>query len=203
MGLPGQIDSSSSRHRTQTAGFAWAINHQVSAMKAARRPDAPRRCGRLRPAGRRGGSWPGSGRRGGGNERPAARIGADAQHGGRDAASARCVVPGVRWDALVDGTAGPEGLAVPHVPSAGSSAARGDPKGRGGTGGAPSVRSRRRLAVPTGWARPGRGAMTRVAFNEGAELEKRVNGGELQPISEPVGSCNRGALYAHPRVVKS
>jgi hypothetical protein len=34
--------------------------------------------------------------------------------------------------ALVDGTASLEGLAVHEVPSAGSSADRGDPQGRGG-----------------------------------------------------------------------
>ena len=56
----------------------------------------------------------------------------DAQHGGRDAASARRMVPGVLRHSLVDRAASAEGLAVPEVPPAGSSADRGGPQGRGG-----------------------------------------------------------------------
>jgi hypothetical protein len=45
---------------------------------------------------------------------------------------ARLVVPRVPRDALVDGAARSEGLAVHDLPSAGLPAARGDPQGRGG-----------------------------------------------------------------------
>jgi hypothetical protein len=61
-----------------------------------------------------------------GEERPAARIGADAQHGRRDATSAWCVVPDVPGNPLVDRAATAEGLAMRDMPPARTSPGRGD-----------------------------------------------------------------------------
>jgi hypothetical protein len=72
-------------------------------------------CQAERRRGRRGGCWHG--------DRPP---GADAQHGGRDAASAGHMVRDVLGDAVVDGAASAARL-VPHAPSAGSPAGRGNP----------------------------------------------------------------------------
>ena len=67
----------------------------------------------------------------------ATQIGVDAQHGGRDATSARCVLPRLPRHTLVDRAASAEGMAVAIRRA---SAGRGGPQGRGGVAVTPADR---------------------------------------------------------------